>query len=38
MVDSCWMWRANGPLHVTRASAEAARGAEPPKLPGAKQT
>ena len=35
MVDSCWMWRANGPLHRTRASVEAAKadaaGADPPE-------
>lgn len=26
MVDSCWMWRAGGPLHATRSEAEAAKG------------
>ena len=38
MVDSCWMWRAGGPLHATRANAEASKGADPPKLPGGERT
>jgi hypothetical protein len=35
MVDSCWMWRAGGPLTVRRERAEAASGRPGPKGIGA---